>query len=263
MKILLVNDDGIHSLGLKILAEQLKPLGDIYIFAPEKHQSGMSQALTIRKKIKVKDYGSLYGSIKAFSAKGTPVDCVRLAIFLFANINFDLVVSGINQGANLGTDVLRSGTIGAASEALSLGIPAVAVSSTYKNFFMAEKEIQKLIKYLINQQLVSKDYVLNINFPNEIFKKPRGVMFSVQGKHEHQPAFVKKSLNRYLAVYRKSDTKESENSDVYCYKNGIISITPIFEDRSKLKFSEKLNQENSEQLNEYLKYGKIKSEGDK
>lgn len=263
MKILLVNDDGINSLGLKILAEQLNSLGDIYIFAPEKHQSGMSQALTIRKKIKVKDYGNLYGSIKAFSAKGTPADCVRLAIFLFGNVKFDLVVSGINQGANLGTDILRSGTVGAASEALGIGIPAIAVSSPYQTFNLAEKEVKNLIKYLVEHKLVKKEYLLNINFPNEIYKQPKGVMFTVQGRHEHLPAFVRRSFNKYLAVYRKSDIKEKENTDVYCYKNGIISITPIFEDRSKLKLSEKLNKENGEQLNESLKYGKIENVGDR
>lgn len=263
MKILLVNDDGIDSLGLKILAEELKPLGDIYIFAPEKHQSGMSQALTIRKKIKVKDYGSLYGSMKAFSGKGTPADCTRLALFFYENIKFDLVVSGINQGANLGSDVLRSGTVGAATEAASLGIPAVAVSSPYKDFTMAKNYIKDLIKYLYENKLTSSDYVLNINFPSDLFKTPKGVMFSVQGEHKHKPVFVKKSFNSYLAVYKKYEKEEKDNSDAYCYKNGIISITPVFEDRSKSLFSEKLNAQNSEQLNEHLKYVKIKRDGDK
>lgn len=262
MKILVVNDDGIDSLGLKILVDELKSLGDIYIFAPEKHQSGMSQALTIRKNIKVRDYGPLYGSLRAFSAKGTPADCTRLGLFIFKNIKFDLVVSGINQGANLGADVLHSGTLGAASEAASLGIPAVAVSSAYKDFSMAKKYVNKVIRYLITNDLIKSDYVLNINFPSEKFKEPKGVMFSVQGEHKHRPSFIKKSFNRYLATYDKYDIEEKKNSDVYCYNNGIISITPVFEDRSKEHFSNKLDKENSEQLNEYIKYGKIKIEGD-
>lgn len=258
MKILLVNDDGIDSLGLKILADELKELGDVYIFAPEHHQSGMSQALSIRKKIKVKDYGSLYGSFKAFSAKGTPADCTRLALFFFEHVKFDLLVSGINQGANLGSDVLHSGTVGAASEGASLGIPAIAVSSTYRDFSMAQKYIKNIVSYLIAKNLVSEDYVLNINFPNYKFKEPLGIKFTVQGHHKHRPVFMKKTFNRYLPVYQKYDIKEETNSDVYCYKNGIISITPVFEDRSRSEFSEKLELENSRQLNEALNYGKIK-----
>lgn len=263
MKILLVNDDGIDSLGLKILAEQISPLGDIYIFAPEKHQSGMSQALTIRKKIQVKDYGTLYGSQRAFSAKGTPADCTRLALFIYNNIKFDLVISGINRGANLGSDVLHSGTVGAASEAASLGINAVAVSSPYKDFTMAEKYLKNIVKYLIEKKIVSSEYILNINFPSEIFNEPKGVMFSVQGENKYRPAFIRKSFNKYVATYNKYDLKEKENSDVYCYKNGIISITPIFEDRSRKSYSEKFNTLNSEQLNRFLKYGKINGEGDR
>lgn len=258
MKILLVNDDGIDSLGLKILADELKKIGNVYIFAPEKHQSGMSQALSIRKKIKVRDYGSLYGSFKAFSAKGTPADCTRLALFFFENIKFDLLVSGINQGANIGLDVLHSGTVGAASEGASLGIPAIAVSSSYHDFSMAQKYIKNIVKYLIDKDLVSNEYVLNINFPSHEYQEPVGVKFTIQGHHKHRPVFKKKSFNRYLPIYQKYDIKEEKNSDVYCYKHGIISITPVFEDRSRSEFSEKLDLENSQQLNEALNYGKIK-----
>lgn len=263
MKILVVNDDGILSLGLKILVEQLKPLGEVYIFAPEKHQSGMSQALSLRKKMKVKNYGNLYGAVRAYSVKGTPADCLRLGLFFYDKIKFDLVVSGINQGANLGSDVSRSGTIGAASEAASLGIPAIALSSPYRDFQMSERYTTALVKFLLDNNLVSSDYLLNINFPMDTFIDPKGVMFTIQGEHKYKPAFIRKSFNKYMAIYQNMNLPEKENSDVYCYRNGIISITPIFEDRSRLEFSQKLNNDISQQLNEHLKYGNINNKGGK
>lgn len=258
MKILLLNDDGIKSKGLKVLAEALKGFGELYIFAPETHQSGKSQALTIRKYMKVKDYGSLYGSVKAYSAKGTPADCARLALYIFDDIEFDFVISGVNQGANIGVDVLHSGTLGAASEAAGLGIPAVAVSAAYSDFSMAEKYLSPIIKYLLEKDLIKSDYVLNINFPSDKFKEPKGIMFTTQGKNIHQPAFKKKRFNRYMATFNKIDINESEDSDVYCYYNGIISITPVFEDRSNKKFNDELNKKNKSKLNEVIIYDKIK-----
>ncbi len=262
MKILIVNDDGIDSLGLKILAEELGKLGEIYILAPEHHQSGKGQALTIRKKIKVKDYGNLYGAVKALSARGTPADCTRLAMFIYKDIEFDFVASGINQGANLGVDVLHSGTVGAAFEALSFGQKAIAISSAYNDFSMSQKYVKDLVKYLYESDLISNDYVLNVNFPSDKFSEPIGIKFTTQGHHKHKPIFKKYGSNKYYPIYENMGFIESEDSDVFAYKNGIISITPVFEDRSKLSVSQKFNKENKDKLNEVINYDKINIAGD-
>lgn len=258
MKILVLNDDGVDALGLKILTEELSKLGQVYILAPERHQSGMSQALSIRRKIKVKDYGKLYGAVKALSARGTPADCARLAMHIYKDVKFDFVVSGINQGANLGIDVLHSGTLGAAAEALSLGLPAIAVSSSYNDFSMSEKYIKDIVRYLYDNDLITTDYVLNINFPSETFKEPKGISFTTQGHHIHKPEFKKYGSNKYYPIYANMNLEETEDSDVFAYKNGIISITPIFEDRSKRELSNKFNKDYKVKLNEVIKYDKIK-----
>ncbi|NLN50787.1 MAG: 5'/3'-nucleotidase SurE [Acholeplasmataceae bacterium] len=256
MNILIINDDGIKAQGLEILVDQMRSLGNIYIFAPEHHQSGKSQSLTIRKALKVKNYRNLYGSKQAYSAAGTPADCVRLALHIFRDIKFDFMVSGINRGANLGADVLHSGTVGAASAAASLGVPAVAVSSNYLNFSMAKKYTTKIIKHLFERNIISNEYVININFPHHKFIEPQGISFTTQGLHKHKPVFKQVGRNKYYALYELYDLKETEDSDVYCYQNGIISLTPIFEDRSKKSFLSEL--EDKTQLNEIVFYDKIK-----
>lgn len=255
MNILVINDDGIKTTGLKVLVEALKPLGNIYIFAPEHHQSGKSQSLTIRKNIKIKDYKNLYGAKRAYSAYGTPADCVRLALFIFKDIKFDFVASGINSGANLGSDVLRSGTLGAASEAVCLGLKGIALSSPYEDFKMAEVYTTKLVKELLENDLLSNKYCLNINYPAKEFTKPKGIKFTTQGYHAFKPKFRQARKNAYYPIYESYNLVESEDSDVFGYLNGYITITPVFEDRSRKEHVESLNKKSK--LNELLNCDKI------
>ncbi len=256
MNILLVNDDGIKAKGLQIAAQALEGLGKIYIAAPLSHQSGKSQAITISGSLKVKDFKNLYGSIQAYAINGTPADCVRLALYLFKDVNFDLIVSGINKGANLGMDVLHSGTVGAASEGASMGIKALAISSPYGCYNMASTYSPRLIKALIENNFISSDYVLNINFPHKRYETPNGIMFTNQGYHRHKPSFKKLKKNSYQPLHELFLEEEKKTSDVFCYEKGIISLTPIFEDRSKEEVVKELNKKS--QLNELLIYDKIK-----
>ncbi len=256
MNILVVNDDGITEKGFHLLVEAVLPFGEVYIVAPEYHQSGKSQALSLRTPIEVKDYGNLYGAKSALSTSGTPADCTRMAFMLHKEVNFDLVVSGINRGPNIGSDILHSGTVGAASEALLFGVPAIAVSSPHLNYPMAEKYTSKIIGHLIDKKLISSDYLLNINFPATRFEEPVGIGFTVQGKHYHEAVYDQIGDNTYVSSYKPLKITEDENSDVYAFHNGIISITPVIEIRSKLEITNKLN--NQSELNEIIDCGKIK-----
>lgn len=254
MKILVVNDDGIHEDGFKLLIKIAKQLGEVYISAPETHQSGKSQAMTLNAPIKVIDYHDLYGAKKAISVVGTPADALRLGIMHYQDITFDLVLSGVNNGPNIGSDVHHSGTIGAATEALFFNIPAIAISSPRENFSMVERYLLNICKDLIHKKLISTEYVLNINFPSGKFTKPKGIKFSHQGKHYHKAVF-RETLDGFIALYAPFDIKEDEESDVYLYKNGYISITPILENRTDKGFFKTLN--NKTQLNEIDSYDKI------
>lgn len=231
MNILIVNDDGIKEDGLRILAEALRPLGNIYIVAPETHQSGQSQSITIYEPLTIKDYGQLYGAIKAISVDGKPADCTRVAVGIL-KVDFDLCVSGINSGVNLGSDILYSGTVGAATEAMILGIPAIAVSATKKGLLKTADTIYNLIKYLIDQAVLSTEYILNINYPSSKYEQILGIKWTTQGKHHHSALFEQLDEISYKTVYELVALEESLESDVVAFRTGYISITPLRESRS-------------------------------
>lgn len=254
MNILIVNDDGILEPGLKVLVEALKPLGNIYICAPETHQSGQAQSITIGKPLYTKDYGRLYGSVKAVSVEGKPADCTRIAIGTF-DVKFDLCVSGINSGPNLGSDILYSGTVGAATEALILGVKAIAVSAPRKSLHMAEKSIYKLIKFLLENEALTMSYILNINYPSSRYDHFLGVRFTNQGLHHHKAAFKKLDDGGFESVYELFDQTEDSDSDVVAFRSGYVSITPIFENRTHHDILEDLT--NQKQLNTALIYDNI------
>ncbi len=254
MNILIVNDDGIREEGLKVLAQALAPLGDLYIVAPEEHQSGQSQSITIYEPLKIKHYGSLYGSKLAISVEGKPADCTRIAIGTL-NVPFDLCVSGINSGLNVGSDILYSGTVGAATEAMILGVPAIAISAPKKGLFLAQKTVYEVVKHLIDTRAVTTDYVLNINYPSSKFQQILGVKWTRQGLHHHTAKFEKVDEYTYKTVYELKETEESLDSDVVAFRMGYLSITPLIESR----YSEEVvnNLKKQKQLNPTFIYDKI------
>lgn len=254
MNILIVNDDGILEPGIEVLAKQLAPLGNIYVVAPETHQSGQGHGITINEPLQVKDYGNLYGATKALSVLGKPADCTRIAVGLLG-IDFDLCVSGVNSGLNVGSDVLYSGTVAAATEAIILGIPAIAVSGPKKSLHMAEKSIYKLVKYLLEHNALSTEYILNINYPSSKFDMFIGVKWTTQGKHHHAAKFNIVGDNLYETVYELIDTVEDDHSDVTAFRTGYLSITPLFENRTHNDLLQIL--ENQKQLNVTAIYDNI------
>lgn len=242
MNILIVNDDGINSEGLNILARALLPHGKVYVSAPSYEQSGMSHAISIKNTLEIKEAKLVPGTLGTIEINGTPADAVRAALSVF-DVEFDLVVSGINNGVNIATDAHYSGTVGAAMEAKVYGMDAIAISSDNLDLDYLYDETIKTLDEVIENEYYKFDGILNINFPKFVHEKPKGVIFTKLGKRYYHSEFTKKPQSKQTYYLRGSMTRfnEDENSDVWAYENGYISITPIKKDITCYKTFNKLN----------------------
>ena len=220
MKILIVNDDGIKSEGIKLLIKKISKYGEVFIVAPEHEQSGSSSKFTYQKGLVVTKY-----SENEFGVSGTPVDCVKIALHGLY-IKPDLIVSGINNGPNLGTDVIYSGTIAAATEGLINKIPSISLSCDNDNFDIVDKHFGFLMDFIFNNNLINKNYLLNINFPSKSWDGIKGIKQTVQGNRVFGNYFLKKD-GLYLNKGNWKELENSDESDVSAFNNGFISITPM------------------------------------
>ena len=233
MKILLVNDDGIQSIGIQALAHELSLKHDIVVAAPAMEQSGMAHAITVHKRIEVETYPPLLeaGCMEAWRIHGTPADCVKIYLeAMSAQQKPDLVVSGINKGANLGTDVLYSGTVGGAIEGHLHGIPYIAVSLdidseiSYEN--VARLFMQRL-PMLLNE---AKPVLLNINFPTKVKDNIPSFVYTKVGHRDYANAFKRIEENGRCFYMMGGEIYDGENSDItdiYAVQHGYIAITPL------------------------------------
>jgi len=233
MKILLTNDDGIHARGIHSLLRELSALGDVFVAAPDREQSGTGHSITVFDPIRVQS-SNLPGAAKAWIIGGTPVDCVKLAINKLIKEKIDLVVSGINHGPNLGTDVLYSGTVSAAAEGSILGIPSLAVSlDSYQedmDFSFAARFTRNAIRVARYRGLESKT-LININIPSLKSKDIKGVRITKLGIRNYDNLFEERLDPRGNTYYWLGGGVIEENqdpeSDVTAVQDGYISITPI------------------------------------
>ncbi|MFA6801031.1 MAG: 5'/3'-nucleotidase SurE, partial [Acholeplasmataceae bacterium] len=159
MNILVVNDDGYEAEGLKLLVRALQPFGTIYVSAPKTHQSGKSHAITFNKRIETYFVDTIIGSKSSLVVDGTPADATRLGLKLF-NVDFDLVVSGINFGANIAKDIFYSGTVAAALEAKILGVDAIAISAPNIELPYLYDETMKLMDEIIETKIYQGEGIL-------------------------------------------------------------------------------------------------------
>lgn len=235
MNILVVNDDGYQAQGLQILVRALQPFGNIYVSAPRDHQSAKSHAITIRSRIETFYTESIYGSNQTLVVDGTPADAVRLGLKVF-NVDFDLVVSGINYGQNIAKDILYSGTVAAAFEAKILGIDAIAISAHSTNLPYLYDETIKLMDEIIESKLYEGNGILNINFPRDTHPRPVGVKITKMGSRYQHAEYVKSEKPDIFHI--KSSTiqyQEHPDSDVVAFDEGYVSITPLTLDRTDYK----------------------------
>ena len=161
MRICITNDDGIHGEGLLVLANWAKKLGDVTIFAPKFQQSGKSHSIEIHQPFEVRQVEHPSG-VRAFTVDSTPADCVRVALLAMKE-SFDLILSGVNCGYNLGREIIYSGTVGAALEASVHGVKAIALSTGFDTFEGAAAHLDTVWDYITRHQLLNKAQVLNVN----------------------------------------------------------------------------------------------------
>ncbi len=236
MKILLTNDDGIYAEGIRSLYKELSKKHEIYVVAPDHEQSATGHAITMHRPLRAEKIAHLYkGSKGAWLVNGTPADCVKLAVeALLLDDLPELVISGINRGFNLGTDVLYSGTVSAAIEGAILGLPAVAVSIASipdsPDFNTAAAFIFDLLKS-IQEYIIDGDTVLNVNLPNISAADIKGVRITSLGIRFYQNSFEKRVDPRGRTYYwlagKLVEKENQENSDVVAVEKGFISITPL------------------------------------
>lgn len=240
MNILLVNDDGFDAKGLEVMAHALSHFGKVYVCAPKFHQSAKSHAISIANRILIEKTTNVKYATRTIKVDGTPADCVRVGLKYF-DVDFDLVVSGINQGNNVGKNIIYSGTVAAALEGKILGVNSIAFSADSIELDYIFDECVKIIDELLENKLHEGNYILSINFPSKTFEKPLGVKITHQGKrYLHAEYIESEKENIYFVKYSQVEYMESDNSDISAFENGYISITPIIEDRTNYEAFENL-----------------------
>ena len=227
--ILVVNDDGVYGEGLKPLARALGRLGRVTIVVPERERSAASHAITLHKPIRVRKLEP-----NLYIMNGTPADCTRFGVIAMLKEKCDLVVSGINHGANLGADTMYSGTVGAAKEACMLGIPALAVSVTTKeekpHFDTAARFAVDVARQMLARGL-PKHTCLNVNVPNHPWRLLKGVAVTTLGQRIYGRALSPRVDPRGLTYYWMAGAVPrgvaEPGSDIAAIEAGKISLTPL------------------------------------
>lgn len=235
MRILLVNDDGIGAPGIKALSEVLSAVKgcEVVVAAPADEQSGMAQAITVHQPIRVDEYEMCSRDVKAWKIYGTPADCVKLSLeVLLGDKQPDCVISGINRGSNLGTDVLYSGTVGAAIEAYLHGIPAMALSLDVQSkldFLTVANLVKEKVHFWYQQ--AEEPFLYNVNFPVRLNALPEPFIFTKLGARDYTNAFhriVDEENNvAYQMMGEICDGENDESTDIFAVNKGYISVTPL------------------------------------
>ena len=230
--ILVTNDDGIYTDGIYWLWEAVKDIGNALVVAPDTEKSAVGHAITITNPLRTK-FVNRKGGFSGHAVNGTPADCVKIAVRSILKSPPDLVVSGINYGANVGTNVIYSGTVSAATEGTIVGIPSIAVSIDShhpKDFKSAMDTTQNTLKKVLKFGL-PKGTLLNINVPDVPEEMIKGTRITTQGNAYFKDRFEKREDPRgniyYWMTGESIDPDSSGNTDNRALKDGYISVTPI------------------------------------
>lgn len=228
MNILISNDDGYMAPGIKALADALAEIADITVVAPDRNRSGASNSLTLDNPLRVNQLENGYHRVE-----GTPTDCVHLAITGLLDDEPDMVVSGINSGANLGDDVLYSGTVAAATEGRFLGLPAIAISLTShtpEHFETAAWAAKKLVQQLRKSSLPA-DTILNVNVPDIPISEITGFESTRLGNRHKAEPVIKEIDPRGRPLYWVGPAGDEQDAgpgtDFDAIRRGAISVTPL------------------------------------
>ncbi len=253
MKILLSNDDGVHAAGIKILYDELKKIGTVKVVAPLEEKSTTGHSLTLHKPLRLiqmenKDF---------YGVNGSPADCIYLGLKQVMKFQPDIIVSGINRGANLGQDIYYSGTVSAAREACIMGIPSYAVSLDVDfksrkpehklHFKTAAKMAVKIIKDYQKRKF-PKYTLLNINVPDVPLSKIKGIVPARQGFRHYNGAVVKRVDHRGKDYFwvggQYAGFEKEQDTDCSLVDEGFVTITPLKLDVTDMAFLEEMKRNN-------------------
>lgn len=226
MRILISNDDGIFADGINTLAATLSELGEVTVVAPDRNRSGASNSLTLDNPLRIRKV-----SERQISVEGTPTDCVHFALNEWLDERPDIVVAGINHGANLGDDVLYSGTVAAATEGHFLGVPAIAVSLVGSNHFDTAAQVVKELVSKLALQPLPTNKILNINVPDVPYSQLGEWQVTRLGARHRSEKMEKAIDPRGKAIYWLGPPGECQDAgpgtDFYAIEHNQVSITPL------------------------------------
>ncbi len=240
--ILVTNDDGIHSRGIKVLRQALAPLGRIIVVAPDRDNSAVSHSLTMSRPLHVREIGE-----DTYTVDGTPTDCVILALGRILDVRPDLLVSGINAGANIGDDISYSGTVSAAMEGTIYGIPSMAVSLAGEQpyDYTLAGELSRKMSTKILDDVLPLNTLINMNIPAG--NPPKGIRITRQGRRLWENAIQETEdpwgRKRFWIGGGTPIRDANEDTDVHALHDGYVSVTPIHLDLTNHRGLEHLKKE--------------------
>ncbi len=240
MNILIVNDDSINSYGIRLLADRAKRFGNVFVVAPHTEQSAIGHGITIHDPMKLHEQNDFMDDVKAWSLEGKPADCVKFALYGL-NLKIDVVLSGVNNGPNMGTDIIYSGTLAGASEAIILGVPAIAFSTDFSYYKIVEDELDCILGKLLHLDVLNTENVINVNFPSSKFTESKGIRITEQGLRPFLHEFELEG-DVYWARGTWEKITNGPDTDVFAFENGYISLTPIQINRTNFEYMKELNE---------------------
>lgn len=237
MRILLTNDDGIFAPGLAAVYKELVKLGEVIVAAPAGSQSGASHSITYKEPL-ICNKMDINGLFSGYSVQGSPADCVKLAVMQLCEKPIDLLVSGINNGANTGINVYYSGTVAAAMEGAFLKIPAVAMSLAVDENMDFDTAAKYCIDVLTRLMPVGKDEVININIPTLSKGKPKGIRVVPQSTGGFDERYIRQSTEQGSTVFQLElgpHRTEQAPTDTMSLGEGYITVTALVPDMTNHK----------------------------
>lgn len=229
--ILVTNDDGIRAPGLAMLAAAMEPLGEVHVFAPDRQQSAVGHGVSLHRPLRVTQTAERWHMVD-----GTPADCVMLAVRSLLPRRPDLVVSGINPGANLGDDVTYSGTVAGAYEAMLLRLPGIAFSnvSYAPKHLETSAQVATLVARHVLSQPLPADTALSVNVPDMPYEALKGILMTRMGRRNYQDEIVQREDPRGGVYYwiggAEPDHYTEAGTDFQAIESGHVSITPLHRD---------------------------------
>jgi 5'-nucleotidase len=236
VRILVTNDDGIHSHGLNVCADIAHALSDdVWVVAPEHDQSGVAHSLSLNDPLRLREVAE-----RRFAVRGTPTDCVIMAArHVLDGRQIDLVLSGVNRGRNVGEDVIYSGTVAGAMEGAVLGIPSIALSQSYKSrsgqppfWDTSRRYAPDIIRRILNEGM-RRDVLINVNFPDCRPEEVKGIAVSALGRRRQERLHIDERKDGrgnpyyWIAYTRQSEFKLEHGTDIAAIEGNCIAVTPL------------------------------------